>query len=412
MSVSETLLREPQREASNKQERFLRRILRLPEVEAVTGKKPSAIYESIAAGTFPAPVPLGPRAVGWRGKGDSPGFVRSWRSTANALEATAALHTDTLLVLDELSVVDPREMYAAAYQLAGGTGRGRAARDGSLRQSLTWRTMVLSTGEVRVADRLAESRRRARAGQQVRLIDVPIDAGAGFGAFDGPAGDGDAKLMADWIKAAAQNSYGTAGPEFVRRLIADGDHNRGEILALVDAFRQRYAPQEADAQVLRVCDKFGLIAAAGELARELGIVPWAEGEALDAACRCFNDWFDGRGGKDAAEVHGAISQVRLFLEQHGNFRFEPIGGTSERSISNRAGWRRGDGPQREWLIPPETWKAEVAVGHDPKLVARVLADHGMLKRAKDGFQRVEKVQGRPQRVYVVTARIVMEPNHD
>ena len=40
------------------------------------------------------------------GKGGRPGFVRSWRSTANALEATAALHTDTLLVLDELSVVD------------------------------------------------------------------------------------------------------------------------------------------------------------------------------------------------------------------------------------------------------------------------------------------------------------------
>ena len=43
----------------------LRRILRLPEVEAVTGKKRSAIYEGVADGTFPAPVPLGPRAVGW-----------------------------------------------------------------------------------------------------------------------------------------------------------------------------------------------------------------------------------------------------------------------------------------------------------------------------------------------------------
>lgn len=43
----------------------LRRILRLPEVEAVTGKKRSAIYDDIADGRFPAPVPLGPRAVGW-----------------------------------------------------------------------------------------------------------------------------------------------------------------------------------------------------------------------------------------------------------------------------------------------------------------------------------------------------------
>jgi prophage regulatory protein len=43
----------------------LRRILRLYEVEAVTGKKRSAIYEDTTNGRFPAPVPLGERAVGW-----------------------------------------------------------------------------------------------------------------------------------------------------------------------------------------------------------------------------------------------------------------------------------------------------------------------------------------------------------
>jgi prophage regulatory protein len=43
----------------------LRRILRLPEVEAVTGLKRSQIYEDILDGTFPTPVPLGERAVGW-----------------------------------------------------------------------------------------------------------------------------------------------------------------------------------------------------------------------------------------------------------------------------------------------------------------------------------------------------------
>jgi prophage regulatory protein len=45
--------------------RQLHRILRIREVEAITGKKESSIYEGVAAGTFPAPVPIGPRAVGW-----------------------------------------------------------------------------------------------------------------------------------------------------------------------------------------------------------------------------------------------------------------------------------------------------------------------------------------------------------
>lgn len=40
-------------------------LLRLPEVENATGKKRSAIYAEISAGTFPAPVKIGARASAW-----------------------------------------------------------------------------------------------------------------------------------------------------------------------------------------------------------------------------------------------------------------------------------------------------------------------------------------------------------
>ena len=40
-------------------------ILRRKQVEARTGLSRSTIYTRIKAGTFPAPVSLGPRAVGW-----------------------------------------------------------------------------------------------------------------------------------------------------------------------------------------------------------------------------------------------------------------------------------------------------------------------------------------------------------
>jgi hypothetical protein len=51
------------------------------------------------------------------------------------------------------------------------------------------------------------------------------------------------------------------------------------------------------------------------------------GGALEAAGRCFHDWFEGRGGREAGEVQVALSQVRLFIEQHGDSRFEPLIGT-------------------------------------------------------------------------------------
>jgi prophage regulatory protein len=41
------------------------RILRLPQVEAKVGLKHTAIYEKIAEGSFPKPIPLGPQARGF-----------------------------------------------------------------------------------------------------------------------------------------------------------------------------------------------------------------------------------------------------------------------------------------------------------------------------------------------------------
>jgi len=41
-------------------------ILRLPALKARVGLSRSSIYAHVADGTFPAPVRLGVRAVGWR----------------------------------------------------------------------------------------------------------------------------------------------------------------------------------------------------------------------------------------------------------------------------------------------------------------------------------------------------------
>ena len=40
-------------------------VIRLPELQSLTGRKRSAIYEDIAAGRMPRQIKLGPRSVGW-----------------------------------------------------------------------------------------------------------------------------------------------------------------------------------------------------------------------------------------------------------------------------------------------------------------------------------------------------------
>ena len=335
-------------------------------------------------------------------------YMRSWRSTANGLEGAAVLATDTLLVLDELGVIESRELNAATYQLAIGAGKGRARRDGSMRTPASWRVMVFSTGEVTIRAKVEEDHsRRAKAGQEIRILDIPADAGKGYGAFDSIGTETSAAKLADAILKSSEEFYGTAGPEFIRKLTEMGTETAAITIAeKIDAFLQITAAVGTEGQIRRAARRLALIAAAGEMAIEFGIVPhWCEGEATAAAEFALRQWIASRGGNEAAEALAAVQQVRLFIEKYGTSRFEDVDNPTS-MIPNRAGWRRGNGQDQVWMIPPEVWKSEVCRGLDPKLVAQVLAEKNMLLRAADGWQKVHKISGRPVRCYTITTSIL------
>jgi putative DNA primase/helicase len=342
------------------------------------------------------------------GRGSSKGgYMRGWSATRNGLEAAAASATDTAFILDELSALEAHEAGPAIYALANGTGKSRMARDTSLRETKQWRLMVLSSGEVAMATKVAEDKRsRLRAGQAVRMLDILADRGKGFGVFSSAGLFAHAGEFADACKAEAEANYGTPGPEFLRRLFHFGLKKAETWLReRVAAFVKTVVPKGSDGQVARVAKLLGLIGAAGDLATELGVTPWKKGHATAAAKWAFQRWLAGRGGVEAAEMRQAVETVRLFIEQYGESRFDPLDVEDPRPALNRAGWRRGFGSTQQWLIPPETWKSEVCQGLDPNVVARTLAERHMLKRARDGFQSVANIEGTSKRVYVITARI-------
>jgi putative DNA primase/helicase len=146
------------------------------------------------------------------GRGASDGYVRTWRATANGLEGGAALATDTALVLDEMGVLDSREAAAAIYALANGGGKQRAGRDGALREPKSWRVSIVSSGEIPFEAKLTEGKSKARAGQMIRLLDIPADRGLGFGVFDNGGATGDASKLAGAIKNGASAAFGTRRP--------------------------------------------------------------------------------------------------------------------------------------------------------------------------------------------------------
>jgi uncharacterized protein (DUF927 family) len=200
------------------------------------------------------------------GGGDGGGFVRSWRATANGLEAVAAHHNDSLLCLDELSQLNGREAGEVAYMLANGSGKSRAMRDASLRKPAKWRLLFLSSGEIGLADKVAEDvrGRRLTAGQQVRVVDVPADTGSSYGLFEELHGFADAGSLAKHLMSAAHANYGHAGREFVTKIAPRVDEVTKEVKDFVSDFLDNDVPSGADGQVRRVAGRFALVAAAGE----------------------------------------------------------------------------------------------------------------------------------------------------
>jgi putative DNA primase/helicase len=349
------------------------------------------------------------------GRGGSPGVVRSWRATANGLEGAAACSTDAVLVLDEMGMIEPREMAAAVYALANGTGKQRAAQSGDLREPKSWRVMVISSGELTIAQKIGEDRgRRAKAGQEVRLLDIPADRGLGFGAFDNAGPEGDAAKLSKAMKVAAASSYGVAGPAFVASIIAEGLDGE-TIRSMISEFIAAEVPTAADGQIIRAAERLGLIAAAGELATAFGVTPWREGAAQAAAAWALAHWIEGRGGTDPAEVRDAIDTVRLVIEQHGESRFQLVGSTNDGwSVNNRLGWRKGEGIAREWWVPPQVWKDVICAGLNATFVAKTLAERGLLRvQGGPGYQCKVNLGGSERtRAYVLTAGILEGCEHE
>src|SRR5271155_5517899 len=121
----------------------------------------------------------------------------------------------------------------------------------------------------------------------LRLLDIPADRGLGFGVCDHRGETGDAGALTRAIKIGASEAYGTAGPEFVRRIIR-GNINGDDVRAMIADFVRAEVRSGADGQIERVPQRLGLIAATGELAIGLDVAPWPAGEARKAAAWAFN----------------------------------------------------------------------------------------------------------------------------
>ncbi|KAB0526890.1 DUF927 domain-containing protein [Pseudomonas brassicacearum] len=355
-----------------------------------------------------------------------PRVVRSWRSTDNALESIAAAHSDGLLVLDEIGMCDPRIIGETVYMLGNGTGKARANDRGQAgRQVQEWRLLFLSTGEKTLAQHMADANKELKAGMEIRMLAVPADASKGLGMFDVLNGFEDAAALSDALKARVAKYYGTPLTAFLSALCKPGEMLGWTAILrrTVERFIAKALPASASGQAHRAAARFGLAAAAGELATALGVTGWPEGTATTAAQVCLSAWLDERGGAGNMEGDAIVGRLQQIIERFGESRFTRWDGITAKTddhaprTSDRLGFRRtvehgmGDGVYTlvTYYFLPTAWRAEVFKGMSLTLVNRELIERGILEPSAEGraAQSVRLPGLSKTRAYVVHASALL-----
>ncbi|WP_049015793.1 DUF927 domain-containing protein, partial [Enterobacter asburiae] len=112
----------------------------------------------------------------------NPDLLRlTWYGTALGLANEAAAHNDGLMPLDEVGQgADPISVSQSAYALFNGVGKLQGAKEGGNRDLKRWRTVAISTGEMDLETFIATAGRKTKAGQLVRLLNIPLSKAVRF----------------------------------------------------------------------------------------------------------------------------------------------------------------------------------------------------------------------------------------
>lgn len=330
----------------------------------------------------------------------SPDLLRlTWYGTHLGIANEAEAHNDGLLPLDEIGQgSSAKDVATSAYTLFNGTGKLQGAKDGGNRELRRWRTVAISTGEKDIETFLAEEGIRAKAGQLVRLLNIPMEKST----VHHEHGNGERHAKA--LKAAYTENYGATGREWVKWLT----RHQQEAKNAVKAARERWCgliPENYGEQVKRVADRFAILEAA--LIAGQYLTGWSEQASRDAMQHCFNAWV-GEFGTGSKEHQQIVRQCEAFLNAYGFSRFAPLPyDPRDLPIRDLAGYRQKKGDDESPMIFytfPAAFEKEIAAGFNVKQFAEALNIAGMLTPPGSGrgYQRKSpRIDGRQINVYVI-----------
>ncbi|EDX3113846.1 DUF927 domain-containing protein [Salmonella enterica subsp. enterica serovar Mississippi] len=229
-------------------------------------------------------------AASVRGSGNT---ISSWKMTGTGCEEIAESRNHGLLILDELKLLDKNPEKAArkamniCYML--GDGRGKKRSIGYQKSPASWHLVMLSAGELSLGQHASDGGLERMEGEGVRLVDVPVDDDHEYGVVNSfPEGMNAGKFI-EFIQSQCGQYYGTAGTEFVRKLLRKGeDKIKAKLNSLIDKFLIHHDMDNCnDGVQRRIARRFALAYASGVLAVNLKILPYKRTDIMKAVSACY-----------------------------------------------------------------------------------------------------------------------------
>lgn len=321
--------------------------------------------------------------------------ISTFNTTANGLEGFLRDHNDALAILDELSVTDASQVKKIPYLIGNGTGKRRMSKEAETRDPISFRTVVLSTGEMNLKGKLSEVKETATAGSTVRFIDIGVNK-CKHGILDTLHGFADSKSLIEHInKYTNPNSQdaikGVAIREYLKFLVS----NKEVLTGLNNMIRSQenkliemlgYENKNINTQTLRVIKSFSLVAIAGLLVKDAGVLKFNDINFSDddiivnSIAQVLKWYLQDRGDigatSEQVEVYEALQGV---IEEEQN-KFIDLNSKDSRTFGEVYGYKETKGEEEYFYFNPKTFNTKIKGRH---YVVKYLISKGVIVEAKE-----------------------------
>lgn len=247
-----------------------------------------------------------------------PEYLCSWDITEAGVEEVAVGRNDALLPLNELKLLSSDPVLASQkaskliYMIAEGKGKHRAR---SYQCNVnTWATVVLSSGELSLAEHAESGKMKRLNGECVRVIDLHADSQSGFGILDRlPEEFPLASGFSEHIQEQSQVYYGSALLPYVEGLLTWENGKPGSVKRRIvkhsNRFIKKCGVDKTKGQEMRVIRRFAVAYAAGAIAIELGVLDFSNSQIGQAIKKCYEAYVREKPESQSEKIDRAYQRV-------------------------------------------------------------------------------------------------------